>query len=750
MTTEQNMLDALIQHQVYSYRASTKVVNELQSQFVTASNVLSNRLRELLDELTDAEKNALTLGKYTTETLKEVKTAFDEWYQVMAVTLPETFAVSAVALAVYESSYISKLYGEEIELDGTKVFNQSKKMPVVGGQLYDDVWRNLSESVRKKALYAVREGISQGLTTAQIVSEIQGQRVKQPSGKFEYIGGIVAQAKNEIEANVRTVRTHVGNIAMVETFDALGFDYVKDVATLDGRTSATCRVRDGVVQKVTEVTQRPPYHFNCLLADSHVLTVGGVSGASKRWFDGEIIIIKTAKDRELRCTPNHPILTSLGWVGAGFLNVGGDVVSDLASNWEGLSVSNHENTPPLIQDVVDSVFCSSEMFSMPVPVSTKDFHNDGEGSKVAIVASNSFLSGSFNTSIRKHFFKHNLVSRLPVIWILLNGNSSLNHGLNGNTSALGGSMGACSKFLNFIWSGFSHSSKLLLRPISCLNSMFFKNRCCSSNTDTNCIGHATNPNSRIKAFNHRLLSGVGFSKFVNNMLLRPISNFGLNKVSCNNIANSVNTKSSGYGDILLRKSISIHRANDFAGFLRGGTSYNDLVSSITDNVDDSGLINIDALGDIENGGSRVIGFDNIVDIKREFFSGHVYNLETDNGYYVANGIITHNCRTIQVGCEKDGKIDGKRPFVADTRSVKDIPKDERKDIIGQVDANTKYPEWFAKQDEVFQQEVLGKTKFDLYKDGAFPITKFTDPLGKPYTIAELRELDQKTFARLGL
>ena len=29
MTTEQNMLDALIQHQVYSYRASTAVVNEL-------------------------------------------------------------------------------------------------------------------------------------------------------------------------------------------------------------------------------------------------------------------------------------------------------------------------------------------------------------------------------------------------------------------------------------------------------------------------------------------------------------------------------------------------------------------------------------------------------------------------------------------------------------------------------------------------------------------------------------------------
>ena len=264
MTIEKNMLDALIQHQVYSYRASTKVVNELNSDFVSATNSFSSKLRDLLDDLTDAEKEALTLGKYTTDTLKEVKTAFDDWYQFAYVSMPETFAVSAVALAVYESSYVSKLYGEEIELDGAKVFSQSKKMPIVGGQLYDDIWKNLAESVRKKALYAVREGISQGLTTAQIVSEIRGQRVKQANGEFEYVGGIVAQAKNEITASVRTVRTHVANTAMVETFDALGFDYLKFVSVLDGRTSKGCAVLDSTVWKKGDpMIVYPPRHFNC-------------------------------------------------------------------------------------------------------------------------------------------------------------------------------------------------------------------------------------------------------------------------------------------------------------------------------------------------------------------------------------------------------------------------------------------------------------------------------------------------------
>lgn len=369
MTTEQNMLDALIQHQVYAHRASTKVVNELNAEFVTASNSFASRLRDLLDDLTDAEKEALTLGKYTTDTLKEVKAAFDDWYTVVYTQLPETFAVSAVALATYEAAYVSKLYGEAIELSGERIFNRVKKSPIVGGQLYDEVWKTLANSTREKALYAAREGIQNGLTTAQIVNEIRGTRTK-VGDKYEYVGGIVNQSKSQIESAVRTIRNVVSNDAYEETFKALGFDYVKDVATLDGRTSMQCKNRDGQIQKADNIKQRPPYHFNC--------------------------------------------------------------------------------------------------------------------------------------------------------------------------------------------------------------------------------------------------------------------------------------------------------------------------------------------------------------------------------------------RTVQIGCDKDGKIDGKRPFVADTRSVKNIPKDERTDKIGQVDANTTYPKWFSKQSAEFQKEVLGKTKYELYKKGDFTLDKFVDPLGKPYTIAELRNLDSATFKRLGL
>jgi len=44
--------------------------------------------------------------------------------------------------------------------------------------------------------------------------------------------------------------------------------------------------------------------------------------------------------------------------------------------------------------------------------------------------------------------------------------------------------------------------------------------------------------------------------------------------------------------------------------------------------------------------SGEITLDEIVDIKRDVLTLHVYNLETVEGWYIANGIVTHNCRCV--------------------------------------------------------------------------------------------------------
>ena len=56
---------------------------------------------------------------------------------------------------------------------------------------------------------------------------------------------------------------------------------------------------------------------------------------------------------------------------------------------------------------------------------------------------------------------------------------------------------------------------------------------------------------------------------------------------------------------------------------------------------DSGPLGKDVLGN-----TGLIFADNIVDVQTIPFSGHVYNLQTVEGFYIAQGIVTHNCRCV--------------------------------------------------------------------------------------------------------
>ena len=256
------MLDALIQHQANAYRASTAVVNELNKQFTTSSNALVSELRDILDDLTNSEKAALTAGKYTTPRLKDFKSAFDVWYQSIAVTLPALFLASSAAYAAYESAFISSLYSGAVESSADDIVNAFKSTPIAGGALFNDLFSDLAESTRKQALYAVRSGIQSGLSNQEIIAEFRGKRTK-VGDSYEYVGGIVEQAKNKIEANVRTARSALANTAYNDTFTALGYEYVKFISTLDGRTTLICSSLSNNVYKMSEPHPTPPLHFRC-------------------------------------------------------------------------------------------------------------------------------------------------------------------------------------------------------------------------------------------------------------------------------------------------------------------------------------------------------------------------------------------------------------------------------------------------------------------------------------------------------
>lgn len=77
-----------------------------------------------------------------------------------------------------------------------------------------------------------------------------------------------------------------------------------------------------------------------------------------------------------------------------------------------------------------------------------------------------------------------------------------------------------------------------------------------------------------------------------------------------------------------------------------------------------------------------------------------------------------------------------RPFVSDSRSVKDIPLNERKNKIGQTKA--KFPEWFDRQPAAFQREWLGVERYELYRTGKIELADLVR--GDPARIVRIEDL----------
>lgn len=263
ISAQKALIDALSQHSAYLYRASTQSVNELTAQFNKLSSAQLLRLSELLEDLTESERKALqglnfsSKGK-ASRSIEEIKSILNEWFKAIDAELFEQFDKSALQLAVYEASYSAKLIaGTAAVVTAEKIYRAAKKAPFAGGQLVDYLFADIAANLRKKVEYVIRDGISQGQTNQQIVQRIKGKK------SLDYKDGILKTAVYEIERQVRTVRSHISNATYIDTYKALGYEYVKVVATLDGRTCKYCASIDGEVFHIDDPARpRFPVHPN--------------------------------------------------------------------------------------------------------------------------------------------------------------------------------------------------------------------------------------------------------------------------------------------------------------------------------------------------------------------------------------------------------------------------------------------------------------------------------------------------------
>ena len=122
------------------------------------------------------------------------------------------------------------------------------------GVFLRQVWPELGAQRMRLVRRAIAQGFVENRTTAQIVRDLRGTRAK------GYADGLVQRSRRDIEAVVRTAMGHYSGFVADRTAEA-NSDLIKAVqwsATLDLRTSETCRVRDGKLYE--PVTHQPIGH----------------------------------------------------------------------------------------------------------------------------------------------------------------------------------------------------------------------------------------------------------------------------------------------------------------------------------------------------------------------------------------------------------------------------------------------------------------------------------------------------------
>lgn len=634
--------------------------------------VLQTLQGQLLGELASGEIRTFSKAR-TQELINKLSPIIAEHYIAAEAELNgQLDELAEIQVAQAERALKTTVFIEsDVILPSDTLIKRIARNVLIEGGPLADWWKRQTQDIQFKLGGAIREGVLLNETNDQIISKVIG-RGNEP--------GILPQARNRAAALVQTAVHQVNNDARNMVYERNN-DIIKaliHLSTLDSHTSIICVGRSGLKWRNdkdhkpighTIPFQVPPLHFNCLPGDTDISSCEDVTGTSKRRFDGKIIVIETSSGRKLSCTPNHPILTGHGWVKAGELHKGCNVFSSPRRDRIFRGTRNGEDVPTRIHNFVKSFLASREVSAMPVPVSAEDFHGDGVGSKVAVVYSDRFLMGRLDSSFAEKVSEQYFIRGYFALRYFLGSRGFFKSGPFSGFSSCS-AMSIMQEFHSFFFGRPGHSCKLLFAPIS-----------------------ETDPSILENPFNY---------------FRGAIDLFGDSRDT--------------YPRVVEFLSLFYIYLRQFSGgvFSKGFETSEDRLYTNTDILCDSATRE-----------AHGMFLDDIVDMKVVDFHDYVYNVETKKGWYVANGIVTHNCRSVMI------------PETLTFREMGlDMPEPEigeRASSLGPLDANTTMDQYLNRVSESQQNEMLGKGRADLWRRGKITLSQLLDGRGRELTLQQLRD-----------
>jgi SPP1 gp7 family putative phage head morphogenesis protein len=238
------------------------VIRQLLLERVIAGQNIE--LNKQLDAIAAAIEKALKGKELTDYQGKRLDKAIVELKGLIDVKAPDLTGVG-VAEATYLRDAMVNI-GIDTVLPPMSVLESITQSAIIEGATISDWFSRLNDNVRFDVERAVKTGVSQGLTNAQIAKSIIGINDKG--------GEPIAKSRRDAMAITRTATQTIAKDARMATYmeNADVIKAVQWVSTLDSRTSTICMARSGKTWSFPEFEPighkipwngGPPAHWNC-------------------------------------------------------------------------------------------------------------------------------------------------------------------------------------------------------------------------------------------------------------------------------------------------------------------------------------------------------------------------------------------------------------------------------------------------------------------------------------------------------
>ncbi len=408
-----------------------------------------------------------------------------------------------------------------------------------------------------------------------------------------------------------------------------------------------CAELDGKVFDLDEPMPPRPLHPRCLVGETPVFAAGK-QAAFVAAYSGPVVEITLSDGRRLTGTVNHMLLTAHGFARLDSLREGDHVLDCLGLERIVAADPDNDRQPTRIDDLVESLSKLRGMSSARVPVSAEYLHGDGrfcEGD-IHVVAPDGFLGNALKATGRQHPDGAGLDPRALAEAFYREGD--LAPVLEGLANAADGIMGGRREILAFV------------------------RRHTMQSHDVRC---AASPHGDSPIFQTKADAMPGDSERLRQSQLGFAS-----EVSASYLSIGQGAARSAKGGAALLEDPMDHLVGDTMLFRQI----------------------LDAL-------SAFVAPTKIIGVRKHDFSGHVYDLQTASSLYIANGIVSSNCRCTAAPVTKSWEELGLPGGVEPSNQM-------RRTMTGEVPAKTTFPEWFAGQKADRQLRILGKGRTDMYVD----------------------------------